>query len=76
MLILELFQQCGIFCFSFYVNFRTVPTVWYLLFFIFMLILEPFQQCGIFCFSFYVNFRTVPTVWYFCIIPNLLGLYI
>jgi hypothetical protein len=61
--ILELFRQCGIFCFSiwfwncsdsmvffvFLLDFRTVPTVWYFLFFYW--ILELFRQCGIFCFS-------------------------
>jgi hypothetical protein len=54
--IMELFRQCGIFCFSRFWNcsdsvaffvfpeFGTVPTVWYFLFF---QILELFRQCGI-----------------------------
>ena len=60
---LELFLQCGIFCFSirvwscsysavfvvFLLEFGAVPTVWYLLFFYWSL--ELFLQCGICCFS-------------------------
>ena len=44
----------------FLLYFRTVPTVWYLLFF--YCILELFRQCDI-CF-FLLYFRTVLTVWY------------
>ena len=74
------FEQCGIFCFSFYncsigvvyfvSHFMTVWTVWYILFSILLL----FERCGIFCFSFYdclngvvyfvFHFMTVWTVWY------------
>ena len=55
--VLELFRRCGIFCF------RTVPTVWYILFQncsdgVVYFVLELFRRCGIFC------FRTVQTVWY------------
>ena len=60
----------------FLLDFRTIPRVWYLLFF--CQILELFRQCGICCFSvrfyncsdsvvfvvFLLDFRTVPTVWY------------
>jgi hypothetical protein len=42
----------------FLLYFRTVQTVWYLLFF--YCILELFRQCGIFL----LYFRTVQTVWY------------
>ena len=59
----ELFRQCGIFCFSirfwnyldsviffvYLLDFRTISTVWYFLFF--YQILELFRQCGIFCLS-------------------------
>jgi hypothetical protein len=62
-LIVELFSQCGIYCFSiwlwncsdsvvfivFLFDCGTVQTVWYLLFF--YLIVELFRQCGIYCFS-------------------------
>ena len=61
--IMELFLQCGIFCFSvrlwncsysvvslvFQLDYGTVPAVWYLLFFCW--IMELFLQCGIFYFS-------------------------
>ena len=74
-LILDLFRQCGIFCFSiwfwtcsdsvvffvFLFDFGPVPTVSYFLFF--YLILDLFRQCGI-CF-FLFDFGPVPTVWYF-----------
>ena len=69
--ILELSRQCGIFIF---LDFGTVPTVWYFCFsifwncsdsmvFLFFYILELSRQCGIFVFLY---FETVPTVWYFC----------
>ena len=72
--ILELFRQCGIFCFSivfwnysdsvvfcvFLLYFGTVPTVWYFLFF--YCILELFDSVVFFVFLLY--FGTVLTMWY------------
>ena len=63
--------------FVFLLDFGTLPTVWYILFFYW--ILELIRQCGIFCFSirfwnsfdsvvyfvFLLDFRTLPTVVYF-----------
>jgi len=88
---LELFRQYGIICFSIglwicsdsvalfvsLLNFRTVPTVYFFLFF--YVTLELFRQYGIICFSirfwnysdnvallvFLLDFRTVLTVWHY-----------
>ena len=75
---MELFRQCGIFYFSvrfwnrsdsveffvFLVDFGTVPTVWYFLFFF---LAVRFWNCSdsVVFFVFLVDFGTVPTVWYF-----------
>jgi hypothetical protein len=54
---MELFRQCGISCFR--LDFVTVPTIWYRLFF--DQILELFQQCeSIVC---RLGLGTGPTVW-------------
>ena len=67
---------CPLLMLGFLLDFWTVPTEWYFLFFIgflncsesvvffvFYWIFELFRQCGIFCFL--LDFWTVPTEWYF-----------
>ena len=64
--ILELFQQCCIFCFS--VRFQNCSNS--VVFLFFCQILELFQQCCIFVFL--IDFGTVPTVLYFLLFISLL----
>ena len=63
--ILELFRQCGIFCFIFLMDLETVHTVWYFLFYFSIGSWNCSDSVVFFVLFFLLDLRSVLTVWYF-----------